>query len=284
MLWTILGLATIVLVMLYRLRWLDLDKLKQAPSRAVGLILADLFLGLSLMLIGLFASQELIKHFLEIDPETGQLTDASSLQKTIPVLINQVLGQLPAVLYLLFRAHSTPGGLRLIGVVPRRAGLESLVGLLALLATLPLVMAIAMLTLRLTELIGHPAPKIAHELLRAMIESDSTLATVLMLVSAVLFAAILEEGIFRGLIQSVLVELLGEKHRLVVVYVAAIIFAIIHLGAAPWQVLPTLFTLGLILGWLYERTGSLWPPIIVHSGFNAFNASMAFLIEHPGAS
>jgi membrane protease YdiL (CAAX protease family) len=29
--------------------------------------------------------------------------------------------------------------------------------------------------------------------------------------------------------------------------------------------------LALILTWLYERTGSLWAPIVTHSAFNAAN-------------
>ena len=59
---------------------------------------------------------------------------------------------------------------------------------------------------------------------------------------------------------------------------ASLVFAMIHANfktGENWQVLPGLFVLALILGWLYERSGSLWPGIVVHIGFNALNVIMA---------
>jgi len=47
-----------------------------------------------------------------------------------------------------------------------------------------------------------------------------------------------------------------------------------HTGQA-WQVLPSLFVLAVVLGWLYERTGSLLPSVLVHMGFNAINIALA---------
>jgi hypothetical protein len=39
-------------------------------------------------------------------------------------------------------------------------------------------------------------------------------------------------------------------------------------------VVPQLALLGVLLAWLYERTGSLWPPIILH----VLNNAIAFAI------
>ena len=62
------------------------------------------------------------------------------------------------------------------------------------------------------------------------------------------------------------------RNRWLVVLSAAALFALIHLGPqVAWQGLPVLFVLGIFLGWLYERTGSLWPGIVLHAGFNAIN-------------
>jgi membrane protease YdiL (CAAX protease family) len=44
-------------------------------------------------------------------------------------------------------------------------------------------------------------------------------------------------------------------------------FSILH---EPWSV-PLIFVLSLMLGYLYERTGTLWAPIAVHFVFNAVN-------------
>jgi membrane protease YdiL (CAAX protease family) len=51
------------------------------------------------------------------------------------------------------------------------------------------------------------------------------------------------------------------------------LFALAHLNV--YQFCTALF-LGVVLGWLYERTRSLWPSIFLHTVFNgtvAFSAS-----------
>ena len=45
-------------------------------------------------------------------------------------------------------------------------------------------------------------------------------------------------------------------------------------GPETWGVVLQLAAFGVILSWLYERTGSLWPPIAVH----AINNALAFAI------
>jgi membrane protease YdiL (CAAX protease family) len=44
--------------------------------------------------------------------------------------------------------------------------------------------------------------------------------------------------------------------------------------------LPGLLVLGVVLGWLYERSGSLLPCVLVHAGFNALNIAM--VLAGPG--
>ena len=40
------------------------------------------------------------------------------------------------------------------------------------------------------------------------------------------------------------------------------------------------FGAGLLLGWLRERSGSLWPPILLHVVVNAFSLSWIGSLEH----
>lgn len=44
------------------------------------------------------------------------------------------------------------------------------------------------------------------------------------------------------------------------------------------------FCAGLLLGWLRERSGSLWPPILLHVVVNAFNLSWIGSLERTRAS
>lgn len=74
--------------------------------------------------------------------------------------------------------------------------------------------------------------------------------------------AIVEEVGFRGMLQGRLMALLGAAQGLVV---TAMAFTLVHLSPAT---LPIHLALGLYLGWLRERSGSLWPGILVHFAYN----------------
>lgn len=54
---------------------------------------------------------------------------------------------------------------------------------------------------------------------------------------------------------------------------SAVIWALFHFtGSDSWGVVLQLTIFGVILAWLYERTGSLWPPVALH----LFNNAIAF--------
>jgi membrane protease YdiL (CAAX protease family) len=57
--------------------------------------------------------------------------------------------------------------------------------------------------------------------------------------------------------------------------ISATIWGVFHYtGPDTWGVVLQLAVFGVALAWLYERTGSLWPPIAVH----ALNNALAFAI------
>lgn len=74
-----------------------------------------------------------------------------------------------------------------------------------------------------------------------------------------LLAPLVEELVFRG---AILRALLGVFSRhWVAIAVSAAIFAIVHLNPAQ---MPHAFLMGLLLGWMYYRTGSILPGVVVH--------------------
>lgn len=84
------------------------------------------------------------------------------------------------------------------------------------------------------------------------------------LVVVVVFGApIVEELLYRGLIQGALVARLGAR---IGVIVAAGWFAVAHL--APTET-PGLFAFALVLGWCRLRTGRLGLSVVTHVAFNA---------------
>lgn len=74
---------------------------------------------------------------------------------------------------------------------------------------------------------------------------------------------ITEELFFRGFVISGLVPRLGTVGAIAC---SALVFSVFHLSVAT---LIPVFMTGLLLGWLYHRTGSLWPSILAHAGQNA---------------
>ena len=85
-------------------------------------------------------------------------------------------------------------------------------------------------------------------------------------------APVAEEVFFRGFMYG------GLRSRLPVWAAALIssgIFGLLHYtDPDSIAVVPQLALLGVLLAWLYERTGSLWPPIILH----VLNNAIAFAI------
>jgi membrane protease YdiL (CAAX protease family) len=75
--------------------------------------------------------------------------------------------------------------------------------------------------------------------------------------------AVLEEIMFRGVLQGRLLALLGLRTGLLTTAAA---FAACHGGTAA---LPIHFGLGLYLGWLRQRSGSLLPGMLAHFAYNA---------------
>jgi membrane protease YdiL (CAAX protease family) len=92
-----------------------------------------------------------------------------------------------------------------------------------------------------------------------------------MLMIAVL-PAIGEEFMFRGLIQRLLKEWLGNIH--VAILIAALLFSAMHMQF--YGFLPRLM-LGIVFGYLFYWTGSLWIPIFAHFIQNGLVVTVTYL-------
>ena len=182
------------------------------------------------------------------------------------------LGLIMGTVFFLGKAYFAEGeGLAEAGLVPKRPRRDLLftavglpVGVVLTLYTLAGVNHVA------TEL-GFPSPEVNHGLLQQMREMDDPAQLAALIFSAVIIGPLLEEIVFRGLAQTSLLNFFGRRARWRVILLASAVFAAAHVGLTTWHALPGLFVLGVVLGWLYERTGSLWPPILVHAGFNGLN-------------
>jgi membrane protease YdiL (CAAX protease family) len=72
--------------------------------------------------------------------------------------------------------------------------------------------------------------------------------------------------LFRGMFQTLLRSYTGRPWSAVII--ASMVFAVFHENPQHW---PALFALSLCLGYSYEKSGSLFRPIFLHSIFNALS-------------
>lgn len=92
-------------------------------------------------------------------------------------------------------------------------------------------------------------------------------------VAIVILAPIAEEVFFRGVVFN---AFLRERGPRLAYLGSAALFAVIHLSIVA--LLP-IFLLGLALAWVYDRTGSLLAPIVMHAVVNGISVAIALLVR-----
>ncbi len=182
--------------------------------------------------------------------------------------------------------HTDPLGLNLRKLP--RSFLHALLALAIILA--PLLFA-NIATAYFMEHWLHRPPNL-HPVLQSLRESPPLFLNLLLILNAAILAPLSEEFFFRGFLQSALIQTRSfpRRHgfplfsalpdaspltsapsparRWFAILLTSALFTLIH--QQP-EAFPTLFVLALGLGYLYERTGSLWAPISLHVLFNSLS-------------
>lgn len=151
-------------------------------------------------------------------------------------------------------------------------GIVGLIGWSA--AGLPIAVFFA-LGASLLNVVLFGLPTESQNLVNAAIEADPTLLAAIGL-SAVIFAPLVEEIIFRGYLFR---NLRTDLSPVWAMLASGFIFAAVHLD--PQHILP-LTGLGVALAYLYELSGSLLVPIIVHALWNALQLGSVIAAYHWG--
>lgn len=207
---------------------------------------------LALLLVAFFSG------FLGLGVGVRLLAPEDGLQGLLPVV---GLLMLPALfmLFLVWLIVLRPYRLRLadIGLRPTYSSWYRLAVAVGLLC----VPAFSLLNLGVQSLLDAPVENPQLRTLAPEGFSWTSLGVMLLLVGVLVPFA--EEIVFRGLVFGWM-----RKH-LRFAYAAplsAIFFASVHL---VWFLVPVLFCMGVVLAAIAERSGSLWPAIIVHGTFNS---------------
>ena len=140
----------------------------------------------------------------------------------------------------------------------------------SILASLALIIP----TLSLQAVIGRyvTIPDVVIESLEELLRAETLTQLLSVWLIAALGAAVSEEFLFRGVLQNGLSARLRGWSSVVV---TAGVFAILH---SIWR-FPPAFILGMFLGMLFWRTGSLLPPIAAHLTTNTTVIITVYIAE-----
>jgi uncharacterized protein len=109
-----------------------------------------------------------------------------------------------------------------------------------------------------------------EDITRELGVDEGVLGSIVAGILIVVAAPVAEEIFFRGFMFA---GFRGATRFWVAATIPSLIWGAMHYtGPESWGVCLQLAIFGVILCWLYERTGSLWPPIALH----AFNNALAF--------
>lgn len=92
-----------------------------------------------------------------------------------------------------------------------------------------------------------------------------------LIIGSVIVAPFVEETFFRGFLFTAFRQRYGWKKGALI---TAALFSIVHLNLLA---IPTLFLLGFALAFLYHRSESLWPPMIMHGLWNGVVIGFSFV-------
>jgi membrane protease YdiL (CAAX protease family) len=139
-------------------------------------------------------------------------------------------------------------------------------------AAIPLLWLLGWMEIAVWRLLNL-GPSTANPLLLSLSKTGGW-ARFLAIAAIVIVAPTAEELLFRGLLLS---RFRAHGYLVSGTVLSAVVFSLAH--GQPRHFLELSAT-GLLLAWLYLRTNSLWPPIALHSLFNAL--AVMFVIARPG--
>jgi len=184
---------------------------------------------------------------------------------------------------LIGRMVRVDAGFRRVGLVPRHPTRDLRWAALAVPVALGLASVASLIAVTISAMLKQPTDQVAHETLRLLRDEFSLTLLITVILSAVILGPVIEEIVFRGILQTSLVQLTGGRRWPALILTAGL-FSITHWWViVSWQALLPLFVLGLVFGYVYERTGSLLTAVLTHAGFNAMNVAISLAIPMDAA-
>ncbi|MGM0560631.1 MAG: CPBP family intramembrane glutamic endopeptidase [Pseudomonadota bacterium] len=227
-----------------------------------------------LLLIAVLASVRFVLPWLLQTFFQGFRALPESMEPQLQLVLVGFLLQSLVILLALFLVIILRRGLSLkaLGFVPSSQS-WILRGVLLAIAAIP---AVAVVNIIVSSFKGAPLENPQMDLLNpGELSAGPVLLT---LFAAGLVAPIVEEVVFRGFFYGWLRTRYGQVLSM---GISAGLFSLLH-GIAI--MIPALFVVGLMLAWIYEKSGSLWPAIVMHSAFNCIMLGLLYIALFSGAA
>jgi membrane protease YdiL (CAAX protease family) len=167
-------------------------------------------------------------------------------------------------------------GLKGFGLNPTTIYKDLPASFIYLLAVWPLIVAALTATSYIGNLFTDGQYQLKpHQELELISEFPLLHLQILIFVVTVIVVPMLEEMLFRGLLQTTIRSFLRIKQSAWVAIIATSVFFVsMHIDMSHW---PALFILSMALGYSYEKSNSLFRPIFIHALFNATSVIMTWI-------
>lgn len=213
-------------------------------------------------------------------------------QEAITNFTYSAFALLISFLVILFARRHFEFGLKGFGLNASTVPKDLCIGFADLLAVWPLIMGAMLLTIVIGKVVlGDDFEMRKHKELELVAEHSEFFLRISVVFVAAVIAPLLEELIFRGMLQTVIRSLVLRRTKMftrdmmrphivdfsqtrkfytsgsawLAISITSVLFAIVHANPGHW---PALFILSMCLGYSYEKCGSLLRPIFIHSIFN----------------
>lgn len=237
------------------------DPLRGSPLRTSRLALIHVWICLAAYFAGLYLVDLVGPSVLAGAGDTARTIVASSTANLLVTITTLLV------------AHATfLGGLRGFGIGRHGGRFVVIYTLAGWLVTVTVCGVVIWFTEHVIRIVSPGYQEPEHTVFRALQDpSVPVWVRVTAVVGAILLAPVGEELLFRGVLQTGLKKVMPYRrhtllHRWLAILFTALIFGFMHTGTP--QYIPALFMLAVVLGYIYERTGSLTIPILIHILFN----------------
>jgi len=190
------------------------------------------------------------------------------LATVLHATIMDVIG-ISIVLYFVIKKFK--GGLVNLGVSFKNLLRDIKVGIVGYVAILPVLAAILVLVIAILQFTRYDQPPSAA--LEILYEDSRPKLLLILTILVTVLGPVAEELFFRGFTYPAARKRLGIKNAVILV---SVVFAMLHMNVVAF--FPIL-GLGILLAYLYEKTGSLIPSIAVHIIHNSVVILLAYIYK-----